>query len=214
MNTRENRIKHMKSTRNIIIILARVIMILGFIVVVLLILLLFLFPLKEKVPYFVEFKTSQENFVVVRKANKELLSNTALIERELKGYVLARETINKIDEIRKWRDIVRVKSSKDVYNSFYKDSEAKIALWNTKGFSREAQIKSISHILSDISSNQFISIVEYSLIDRYENQSPSTLNFKATIKYEFNDQKISTKDLTLNPLGTYVIAYQISEIKE
>ena len=213
---REDEIAKLKSEKNILIVMSRVIISLVVVIISLVGLIISLFPLKEKDPYFVEFKTAKENYVVVRKANKELLSKDAVVQRELKGYVVARETINKIDEIRKWRDIVRLKSSPEVYAIFHKQSLAKEALWNTEGFSRECVVTNISEILKDIKSNQFISIVEYTIIDRYpnNNQPPSELNFKATIKYEFNDQKISLENLTLNPLGTHIIAYKISEIEE
>ena len=211
---REDSLPIIKSEHNLPIILMRmfiVSMVLNFI----LILALIFRPSKiEKVPYIVEFKTSHENYVIVKKANTDILSKRALVHRELKGYVEARETINKIDEARKWANIIRLKSNTAVYQLFLDTFDAKRVLWDIEGFSRECKVSNISDIVFKPSQNKFISIIEFSITDRYSNDTKKQLFYKVTIEYEFIDKEINLEDETLNPLGTNIIGYSITTINK
>lgn len=207
-------LKQTKSERNLPIILMRIIISLTVLIVILILALIFRPSTIEKEPYLVEFKTAQENYVVLQKAGADALSNKATVHRELKGYVEARENINKIDESRRYLNIVRAKSSAEVYQRFVDTFEAKNALWNTEGFSRECIVSNISDVVYSPVENKFIAIVEYSLIDKYADSTTTELFYKTTIEYEFVDHKISAEDLTLNPLGTNIIGYSISTVNK
>lgn len=204
-----------KALQDLPVILVRVIVALVVVIIMLAIAIATLFPLKEKELFFVEFKSSQENYVVVKKANAKILSNKALLHRELSGYIIARENINQIDDVRRYTQIVRLKSSASVYKTFLNSYQANRELWDVEGFKRKCKIKSISDVLFEPTANEYIAIAEYSLTDEYvDGTAPVTRWYKVTIRYHFTDQKISTEDLTLNPLGTDVIGYAITTLDQ
>jgi type IV secretion system protein VirB8 len=215
MEEKSEGLQTQKALQDLPVILVRVIVVLVLTIIVEAIAIATLFPLKEKELYFVEFKSSQENYVVVRKANTEMLSNKALLHSEIEGYIIARENINQIDDIRRYTQIIRLKSSETVYKSFLNSYQANRELWNIEGFKRKCNIKSISDILFEPTANEFIAIAEYSLTDEYENGTePVTRWYKVTVRYNFTDQKISTENLTLNPLGTNIIGYAITTLDQ
>ena len=200
-----------KEIKNLPIILTKIIFILVLVIIAQCVAIVTMLPLKEKVPYIVEFKTSMENYVIVRKANKEVLSEKALIHKEIEDYVKARETINQMDEIRRYTKIIRLKSSTEVYERFLNTYQANKHLWTITGFKRACDIITTSDIIYNVKENEFISIIEYKLTDKYNDGTSAKPKFyKTTIRYEFIDQKISKADLTLNPIGTHIIDYSIS----
>lgn len=215
MKEKYNTLETQKALQNLPVILVRVIVALVVVVIMLAIAIITLFPLKTKEVFFVEFKSAKENYVVVKKANQQILSNRALLHSEIEGYIKARENINQIDEVRRYTQIVRLKSSESVYKDFLNTYQANREIWKIDGFTRTCQIKSISDILFEPSANEYIAIVEYSLTDKYPDGTPSlTQWYKVTVRYNFVNQKISTEDLTLNPLGTNIIGYAITTLEE
>ena len=202
-----------KALQNLPIILVRVIFIMGAVIITLLVVIALLFPLKEKIPYLVEFKTSQDNYVTVRKANKETRSDKAIIHREIKGYVKARETIDQVDELRRYTKIVRLKSSPRVYETFLNSYQGKKELWEIEGFVRSSKIENVSDVVFSPQENEYITIVEFSITDSYRDGTTTKSHFyKATMRYGFSDQKISQEDLTLNPMGLNVVDYVVSNL--
>jgi type IV secretion system protein VirB8 len=212
MSEKTSSLEQQKALENLPIILLRVIFVLAFLLIVAIVGITLLFPLKEKEVFFVEFKTSQENYVVVKKANQTILSNRALIHSELEGYVVARETINQTDENRRYKNIVRVKSSQKVYEQFLNTFRSNKDMWNIEGFKRSCKINSINDVLYDTKTNNYVAIVEYSLTDTFTTGTPEVRSYKATLQYRFVDQNINLEDLTLNPIGTEIIEYSIAPL--
>jgi len=211
MKEKYDTLETQKALQDLPVILVRVIVALVVVIIMLGVAIVSLFPLKTKEVFFVEFKSSQENYVVVKKANQQILSNRALIHNEIEGYIKARENINQIDEVRRYTQIVRLKSSENVYKAFLNTYQANKEIWKIDGFKRTCNIKSISDVLFEPSANEYIAIAEYSLTDEYlDGTPPVTRWYKVTVRYNFVNQKISTDDLTLNPLGTNIIGYAIT----
>jgi len=215
MHEKYDSLESQKALQNLPVILVRVIIALVVVIIILAIAIITLFPLKTKEVFFVEFKSSQENYVVVKRANEKILSNKALLHKEIRGYIIARENINQIDEVRRYTQIVRLKSGESVYKTFLKTYQANKEIWRIDGFTRKCKIKGISDVLFEPSANEYIAIAEYSLTDEYSDGTPSfTRWYKVTVRYHFVNQKISTEDLTINPLGTEIIGYAITTLDQ
>ncbi|RLA84662.1 MAG: hypothetical protein DRG78_00750 [Epsilonproteobacteria bacterium] len=211
---KENSLETSKSERNIAITLSKLVALLVIIIVGLIIERIVTPPKIIYKPYFVEFKTSDENYVIVRAANQTILSDKAVANKEIKGYVEARESINKGDEKEKWTNVIRLKSSDDIWNSYIREQDIKEALWNKKGFVRTCEVTNISNVRYEPKLNQYISIVSYTLKDEHSNEPIQILKMKTTVIFHFIDKKISNKNLLINPLGTEITAYSQSEISE
>jgi len=202
-----------KKFGNIPVALAKVIIVLSVIIVVLVVLLALLFPLKKTEYKLLVAKSAHENFVTVRDINQELVHDKVIRDFVLENYVIARETINNIDEDAKRRyKIVHAQSSDDVYTEFRNFYNTSEKIRSIDGFSRSVEVTSIV----DIPGN--VSIVEFALTDRYKRENNKDINkttkyYKATISYEFTELKTIFADRTLNPLSINVIAYELAEVK-
>ncbi|WP_321778818.1 type IV secretion system protein [Sulfurimonas sp.] len=215
MQEKSEGLESQKALQDLPVILMKVVFALIIVIIIEAISIATLFPLKEKEVFFVEFKSSQENFVVVKKANATILSNKALLHNEIEGYIIARENINQIDEVRRYTQIVRLKSNDSIYKTFLNSYQANKGLWKLEGFKRKCKIKSISDVLFEPQANEYIAIAEYSLTDEYADGAASLKRwFKVTVRYNFINQKISTENLTLNPLGTNIIGYAITTLDQ
>lgn len=84
--------------RNLKAYMLYIILILALISTLLALSLVFLMPLKETKPYLVFFSNGESNFVKVTEANYPIRSDESLMKNILSGYVLNRETINRIND--------------------------------------------------------------------------------------------------------------------
>lgn len=164
------------------------------------------FPLKEKIPIVVEFQSGGNNFVIVAKAGEDLRNNKALVSRELRYYIISRETIDRMTEETIRYPRVMAMSSSDVKKEFkdvYGNKEK--ALYFKEGAKRKIIIN------RDASLAPGIHQVDFTTIDTITGREGETRRqWVATIKYEFSDQKVLYNEQTINPLGLFITGYDLS----
>lgn len=103
--------------RNLKAYMLYIILILALISTLLALSLVFLMPLKETKPYLVFFSNGESNFVKVTEANYPIRSDESLMKNILSGYVLNRETINRINDEERY-EITRIQSDLNVWKAF------------------------------------------------------------------------------------------------
>lgn len=197
-----------KLERNIKAYMLYTIIILAIVIGLLTLALLFLIPLKETKPYLVMFSNAQSNFVKIAEANMDIRSDTALLKNILAGYVINRETINKINDIERY-EIVREQSSRDVWEAFSNLIKAKNSVYTTKNLYREVKIINVAILSKNVATIDFS--IEQSNKLRTELK---WFNYRAAINFDFAE-KSDTYDSTLkNPTGFVVKEYALSTIND
>lgn len=197
-----------KLERNIKAYMLYTIIILAIVIGLLTLALLFLIPLKETKPYLVMFSNAQSNFVKIAEANMDIRSDTALLKNILAGYVINRETINKINDIERY-EIVREQSSRDVWEAFSNLIKAKNSVYTTKNLYREVKIINVAILSKNVATIDFS--IEQSNKLRTELK---WFNYRAAINFDF-EEKSDTYDSTLkNPTGFVVKEYALSTIND
>ncbi|WP_424686528.1 MAG: type IV secretion system protein [Halarcobacter ebronensis] len=203
-----------ESYYNMPILLSRIIITLITLVIILVISIITLFPLKETKYQLLVMKSAEENFVTIKDINEELSQDKVVKHWVLENYVIARETINNIDDdARRRYKIVNAQSSKDVYQEFRNIYNSSEKLRSIDGFSRKVKILTVSDITSSVS------IVEFELTDLYKkNPDPNTNKqrnvYKATLQYEFKETTLPEDEKTLNPLAINITAYELTKVRK
>lgn len=165
-----------------------------------------LFPLKEKVPVYVEFQSGGNNFVRIARAGEDLTNNQALVALMLRKYVMDRETVNKIDEKQRYAQVFSM-STEGTADTFRKLYGGKDALVHQPGRKREVIIE------RDTALDYGISQVAFRTIDTNESKSsqePVVNKWVATIAYDFYPQLVNIDNKHLNPMGLFVTEYTLS----
>jgi type IV secretion system protein VirB8 len=202
----ENVLKKLENENNFLRVSTRIIIFQFVIILFLIIAILLIFPLKEKVPYFVQFNDNINNFVYVQKANQELQTNINLTNQNLVGYIKARETINGIDDDYR-KEIVKSYSSKSVFNTYLNAFIKNKDSYKNLDFSRKASLVTISNIKRDVA------IITFKLTDIYDKKNITERLFRITILYKFENLKVNFKEANINPLGLIIKKYNIEKVK-
>ncbi len=184
-----------------IIIIFQFIIILGLIISI-----LFLFPLKEKEPYFIEFSDNTNNYVFVKKANQELQSNDNLANSVLNSYVINREKINFIDDDRR-KAFIKAYSTEYNFSQWLNIYQIIKEANKSKDYHRNVKIISTSRIKKDVV------MIRINIKDYEENHLILENSYNVTIQYSYNNLKMNFKEANLNPLGMVIQRYNIEEIK-
>lgn len=167
----------------------------------------YLFPLKEKIPVFVEFQTGGNNFVVVEAASKNVRANQALLAMFVRLYVTSRERIDKQTETEiRYPRVVAMSSPKVSKN--FKDiyGNKSTGLFFQEGFKRDVVITRDSSLANGIHQ------VEFKTIDTIEGRKGETIGeWVATVSYDFADQLVSYDERLMNPMGLFVTGYTLSK---
>lgn len=197
-----------KLERNIKAYMLYTIIILAFTSIILSLSIMFLTPLKETKPYLVFFSDAQTNFVKIKEANLDIRKDTALLKNILAGYVKNRELINRIDDIQRY-EIIRIQSSKPVWEAFSNLVKAKNSIYTTQNLYRDIQIINVSIL------NDFIATIDF--VAQQSNRTKTTMSYKkyrATLKYNFEAQEDNYNSVIKNPTGFIVDDYAITDIIE
>ena len=102
-----------------------------------------LLPLKEKEPYLVSFSNQEQNFAIVQKADFSITANDALKRQLVGSYILARESINRIDDRGKW-ELVRLQSEHNVWKQFEAIVADQNSIYTNESLTRKVRIINIS----------------------------------------------------------------------
>lgn len=180
----------------------------AFIIVLLVITLFFLIPLKEKKPYLVFFSNEQSNFVRVEPANYNIRNDEALIKGILTGYVLKRETINRIDDIQRYEEI-REQSSNKTWNTFQALVAQKNSIYSLKNIFREIRIINASILSKNVATIDFTATI----INQSSGKDEKAFKrYRATLSYDFLEQELNFDSLPNNPTGFIVNEYALTEV--
>lgn len=176
------------------------------IIILLIILFAVLLPLKQEKPYLVFFSDAQTNFVKVEPANMDIRSDEALLKGIIAGYVLKRETINRIDDIQRY-DEVRIQSKPSVWNTFRTLVAQNNSIYSMKGIFREIRIINSSILSKNVATVDFTATV----INEATGEK-SFKRYRATLNYDFTQQELNFKSLPKNPTGFIVNEYALTEV--
>lgn len=176
------------------------------IIILLIILFAVLLPLKQEKPYLVFFSDAQTNFVKVEPANMDIRSDEALLKGIIAGYVLKRETINRIDDIQRY-DEVRIQSKPSVWNTFRTLVTQNNSIYSMKGIFREIRIINSSILSKNVATVDFTATV----INEATGEK-SFKRYRATLNYDFTQQELNFKSLPKNPTGFIVNEYALTEV--
>lgn len=178
----------------------------GLVIVVLAIALATLFPLKEKVPVYVEFQNGRQHFLVIARGQSEINESQAVLDREIQTYINARESVDKVTEKERY-DLVYRQSSEEVWKPFWAIvSNKNVSLFYKKNKKRSINITRYGNLTDGVYQ------VEYETIDKTEGseEEDKIKEWVATMSYTFNNQLVSYEDKHINPLGLQITEYTVA----
>lgn len=197
-----------KLERNIKAYMLYTIIILAIIIVFLTIAISFLLPLKETKPYLVMFSNGESNFVKITEANKNIRNDEGLVKNILAGYVINRETINRIDDIERY-EIVRTQSDRSVWENFENLIKSKNSVYTTQNLYRKVQIINVTLLSKNVGTIDFT--IEQTNKTRTEVR---WFNYRAALNFDFNQNETTYNSNIKNPTGFIVKEYALTSIED
>ena len=176
--------------------------------IVCLLLIMAVFPLKEKEPYLVGFSDVTQNFVTIERADSTITSNESLVRSLIGAYITQRETINHIDDKKRYQ-IVKAQSSSKVWNNFEAIVAQEKSIYTNNDLMREVEIVNIAK-WKDGYSNVDVVVRLYNTALGMSLESEK--RYRIIIVYKFETQKITFDNIPINPTGFKVIDYAITQI--
>ncbi|EAI8054130.1 type IV secretion system protein [Campylobacter upsaliensis] len=176
------------------------------IIILLIILFIILLPLKEEKPYLVFFSDSQNNFVRIEPANFNIRTDEALLKGIIAGYVIKRETINRIDDIERYEEI-RNQSNSKVWNTFSSLVSQGNSIYSTRGIYRDIKIINSSILSKNIATVDFTATIIHEVT-----AEKNFKRYRATLNYDFTQQTLNFDSLPKNPTGFIVNEYALTEV--
>ncbi len=164
-----------------------------------------LMPLKETKPYLVFFSEPQGSFFRIETQGFNVRSDIALLKSLLAGYVIKRETINRIDDDIRYREVA-LQSENKVYKVFQQAVTQSGSIYQTKNLYREIEVIN-SQILS-----QDVATIEFIAKERQGELQTGYQRYKATLKFGFEPKEIKENAIPLNPTGFIVYEYALSKV--
>lgn len=195
-----------KLERNIKAYMLYTIIILAVVVVTLALAISFLTPLKEKQPYLVMFSNGESNFVKINEANMDIRSDINLLKNILAGYVINRETINRVNDTERY-EIVRIQSDRNVWEAFQNIVKAKNSIYTTKNLYRSVKIINVAILSNNVATIDFS--VEQSNKTRTEIK---WFNYRAALEYDFIQNNDTYNSNIQNPTGFIIKEYALTSI--
>lgn len=176
------------------------------IIIILFILFTILLPLKEDKPYLVFFSEAENNFVRVMPANLDVRSDEALLKGIIAGYVLKRETINRVDDAERYEEI-RNQSKSNVWTTFEALIKQENSIYSAKGIYRDIKIINSSILDKQVATVDFTATVMHEAT-----AEKSFKRYRATLQYDFTEQELNFDSLPKNPTGFIVNEYALTEV--
>ncbi len=163
----------------------------------------------------------EENTGIITKVNNQSVRNLpaekAVRNSSLVRYILARESYNYADYKFNYNQIVRLMSSKEVYNEFNNminsaNPQSPVPL----GYTAKVEVRIKSLIDLNESQNLVQIRVEKARIptntfNSEEYFKKAAKSYIITLRYQYRDLDLSETERYINPLGMQIIAYSISE---
>lgn len=163
----------------------------------------------------------EENTGIITKVNNQSVRNLpaekAVRNSSLVRYILARESYNYADYKFNYNQIVRLMSSKEVYNEFNNminsaNPQSPVPL----GYTAKVEVRIKSLIDLNEAQNLVQIRVEKARIptntfNSEEYFKKAAKSYIITLRYQYRDLDLSETERYINPLGMQIIAYSISE---
>jgi len=176
------------------------------IILILIITMISLFPLKEKVPYLVQFSNAEMNFVNVKQANSEMTEDEFTRLSLVMAYVLNREVKNNIDD-NKRHEVTRLQSSNTVWKQFKTIVNEKDSIYKKEKVTRTIDLLNF-HIIPETN----IAQIDYKAIITHKGKQKKPSNYRAVIEFLFTEKRIKFNDMPKNPFTFKVVNYNVSKI--
>lgn len=193
--------------RNIKAYMLYIIIILGIVSTLLALALVFLMPLKETKPYLMFFSNGENNFVKITEANYPIRSDEALMKNILSGYVLNRESINRINDEERY-EITRIQSDPNVWKAFQSLITQKNSIYTTRNLYRNIRILNVTLLSKNVATVDFA--IEQTNKTRTETR---LFNYRASLEFDFETRADNNYNTTIkNPTGFVVKNYALTPI--
>ena len=125
----------------------------------------------------------------------------------LSGYVLNRETINRINDEERY-EITRIQSDINVWKAFQNLVTEKNSIYTTKNLYRNIRILNVTLLSKNVATIDFV--IEQTNKTRTETQF---FNYRASLEFDFAPKEDNTYNTTIkNPTGFVVKNYALNAI--
>ena len=170
-----------------------------------------LFPLKEIRPQFVMWSDKREQVVTVEAGTVSRETRDIIAEKLLRQYVLARETINHVDEADRYTFVARL-SARPVFEFFEgymnpSKSTSPLRAFAAAKMTRETHVTDVYPTIY----GDGIYSVEYTAIDRRAHEEVGRAHWVATVQVEYQALRTKNEFVTDNPIGLTVTGFEIRQ---
>ncbi|WP_120873850.1 VirB8/TrbF family protein [Helicobacter pylori] len=168
-------------------------------------------PLKEKVPYFIDFANSDKHFAVVQRADTKVDYSEAFLRNLVGSYITARETINHIDDKIRLNETIREQNSDEVWKTLEQLVSGKGSIYSNSNMDREIKIINISIYKQGKQQNIAVADIVAKVFDK--GYLISEKRYRASLIYHFKPLiQFDYSSMPKNPTGFIVDKYSLSEI--
>ena len=177
-----------------------------------------LLPLKKIEPVYIALDMSSKDFVYKMIPLETLEGRESLAKYFLRNYVVARETVDRITEHDRVRQVLAM-STGSVFKSFENlMTNSRNGLYTIEGFKREIKVIRDAPVARK-GADYLIHEVEFITLDTNEKKFPGQVEenqWNVKIAYRFVPQKVQAEENggLLNPAGIQVLEYTVSKREE
>ncbi|MCI5968696.1 MAG: type IV secretion system protein [Helicobacter sp.] len=136
--------------------------------------------------------------------NYNIKADTALLKSIISGYVLDRETINRINDEERYRKIASQSENK-VWKAFERLVTQRGSIYTTPNLYREIEIINTSILSKNVALVDFIATTQQGVVKNIS-------RFRVSIQYDFINREITQESVPNNPTGFIVKEYQATKI--
>ncbi|MGL2442799.1 VirB8/TrbF family protein [Helicobacter pylori] len=173
--------------------------------------LAFLMPLKQIEPYFIDFVNSDKHFAVVQKADTKVDYSEAFLRNLVGSYIIARETINHIDDKIRLNETIREQSSEEVWKTLEQLVSGNGSIYSNSNMDREIKIINISIYKQGKQQNIAVADIVAKVFDK--GYLISEKRYRVSLIYHFKPLiQFDYSSMPKNPTGFIVDKYSLSEI--
>ncbi|MBM0625395.1 VirB8/TrbF family protein [Helicobacter pylori] len=168
-------------------------------------------PLKENTPYFIDFANSDKHFAVVQRADTKVDYGEAFLRNLVGSYIIARETINHIDDEIRLNETIREQSSEEAWKTLEQLVSGKGSIYSNSNMDREIKIINISIYKQGKQQNIAVADIVAKVFDK--GYLISEKRYRVSLIYHFKPLiQFDYSSMPKNPTGFMVDKYSLSEI--
>lgn len=172
-----------------------------------------LFPLKETQHHLVALRNSSDQVVQIQPLEKGEKGRDELLKLTCRDYVIARETINLVDEDSRWAEQVRFLSSDQVWTDFWSQMDTKLSSSAFKDYLDRKATRTVI-ILNTSQLTDEIFLIDWESIITEKGRERKREKFRSTLKVKMVTNKLKAEHKHLNPIGFSVERYEVSRMED